>query len=494
MPDPEHLDVLVVGAGLSGIDAGYWLKTGSPERTWAIFEARDAIGGTWDLFRYPGIRSDSDMATLGFPFRPWRGERAIADGGDICDYIRDTAREFGIDRRIRLRHRVSAAAWSSADACWTISFEADGEPRTLTCSFLFLCSGYYDYAKGHAPTWPGTDAFAGRIVHPQFWPDDLSVAGKKVVVIGSGATAVTLVPALANQGAAHVTMLQRSPTYIVSQPSRDKRAATLRRTLPGGLGDAAVRWKNIGYGMMVYAAAKKRPDKVKRFIADQQRERLGPDYDIDRHLTPSYDPWDQRLCLVPDDDLFDALRDGRASIVTDRIERFTATGLHLQSGEEIAADVVVTATGLSVKVMGGATLTVDGVAVDPGTRLLYKGAMLEGVPNLAFAVGYTNASWTLKCDLTSQYVSRLLNHMAARRLDSAVPVAPADAGGAEPILDLKSGYIERAAGLLPRQGTRAPWKVSQNYLKDLFAFRTGRIDDGVLRFGKRGGQTGEKAA
>jgi monooxygenase len=455
MRESEHLDVIVVGAGLSGIDAGYWLKTGSPGRSWAILEARDAIGGTWDLFRYPGIRSDSDMATLGFPFRPWRGEKAIAEGGDIRDYIRDTAREFGIDRKVRLRHRITAAEWSTADARWTVSVDADGESRTMTCSFLFLCSGYYDYAAGHAPTWPGTDAFAGQVVHPQFWPEDLSVAGKRVVVIGSGATAVTLVPALANQGAAHVTMLQRSPTYIVSRPSRDEAAARLRRRLPRALGDAAVRWKNIGYGMAVYAAAKKRPDKVKRFIADQQRSLLGPDYDIDRHLTPSYDPWDQRLCLVPDDDLFDVLRDGRAGIVTDQIERFTPTGLQLLSGEEIAADVVVTATGLNLKVMGGATLSVDGEVVEPGKRLLYKGAMLEGVPNFAFAVGYTNASWTLKCDLTSQFVSRLLNHMAARRLDSAVPVAPADASADEPILDLKSGYIERAAGMLPRQGARS---------------------------------------
>jgi monooxygenase len=489
----EHLDVLIVGAGLSGVDAGYWLKTKCPKRSWAIFEGRGAIGGTWDLFRYPGIRSDSDMATLGFPFRPWSGEKSIADGADIRDYIRDTAREFGIDRKVRLQHRVTAAAWSSADALWTVSYEANGETGRLTCSFLFFCAGYYDYEQGYAPTWPAMETFSGNVVHPQFWPQDLSVAGKRVVVIGSGATAVTLVPALVRQGAAHVTMLQRSPTYIVSRPARDPAAEKLRRHLPASVAESAIRWKNIGYSILVYGLAKKKPDVVKQRITGQQKQLLGPEFDIDRHLTPRYDPWDQRLCLVPDGDLFEVLREGRADIATDTIERFTLGGIELADGGELTADVIVTATGLKMKIMGGATLTVDGEAIEPGKRLLYKGAMLDGVPNFAFAIGYTNASWTLKCDLTAQYVSRLLNHMADHRRDSVVPVAPADATADEPVLDLKSGYVQRGAALLPRQGKAAPWRTYQNYVQDLFTFKRGRIDDGVLRFGACGG-AGEKVA
>lgn len=482
MSEIEHLDVLVVGAGLSGIDAGYWLKTKSPDRTWAIFEARDAIGGTWDLFRYPGIRSDSDMTTLGFPFRPWHGEKAIADGADIRDYIEDTALEFGIDRKIRMRHRVTGADWSSAEARWTISYLADGKPGRMTCGFLFLCSGYYDYQEGHSPTWPAFDTFEGRVVHPQFWPEDLSVAGKRVVVIGSGATAVTLVPALVAKGAAHVTMLQRSPTYIVSRPSHDERGEAFRSRLPTSIADTAIRWKNIGYSIFVYNVSRKKPDVVKHKIAAQQKELLGPDFDIVRHLTPKYNPWDQRLCLVPDGDLFKVLRADQATIVTDQIDTFTPNGIRLASGDELKADIVVTATGLKLKMMGGASLTVDGQIVEPGTRLLYKGAMLEGVPNFAFAVGYTNASWTLKCDITSQYVSRLLNHMAKHGQHSATPIAPDDAAVEESMLDLQSGYVKRAQNMLPRQGAKAPWKTHQNYVRDLFAFRTGRIDDGVLQF------------
>ena len=494
MSKVEHLDVLVVGAGLSGIDAGYWLKTKSPDRSFAIFEARDAIGGTWDLFRYPGIRSDSDMTTLGFPFRPWHGEKAIADGADIRDYIEDTACEFGIDRKIRMRHRVTSAEWSSAEALWTISYVVDDEPHRLTCSFLFLCSGYYDFREGHSPTWPAVDTFEGEIVHPQFWPEDLSVAGKNVVVIGSGATAVTLVPALVAKGAAHVTMLQRSPTYIVSKPSHDERGETLRSRLPAPIADAAIRWKNIGYSIFVYNASRKKPDFVKQKIAAQQKELLGPDFDIARHLTPKYNPWDQRLCLVPDGDLFKVLRADQATIVTDQIEHFTPEGVQLASGDKLKADIVVTATGLNIKMMGGASIKVYGKTIDPGTCLLYKGAMLEGVPNFAFAVGYTNASWTLKCDLTSQYVSRLLNHMAARGQVSATPVAPPGAAVEEAMLDLQSGYVKRAKNMLPRQGIKAPWKTHQNYVRDLLAFRIGRIEDGVLQFDTRLIGAREKAA
>jgi monooxygenase len=477
----EHLDILVVGAGLSGIDAGYRLQTGDPALRYAIFEARDATGGTWDLFRYPGIRSDSDMATLGFPFRPWREGKAIADGPDILRYLRETAQAHGIDARIRLRHRVVAADWSSAEARWTVRYEADGVARRMTCGFLFLCSGYYDYAQAHAPRWPGMDAFGGEIVHPQFWPETLDLAGKRVIVIGSGATAVTLVPALART-AAHVVMLQRSPSYIVSAPSRDRGAERLRRRLPPGLADIAIRWKNIALTSTLYALARRRPEKLKAMLATGQRRMLGPDFEMAGHFSPTYEPWDQRLCLVPDGDLFKTLRKGAAEIVTDRIARFTAAGLVLETGRELPADVIVTATGLKMQLMGGATLRVDGETVDPATRMLYRGAMLEGVPNFAFAVGYTNASWTLRCDITARFVSRLLAHMKQRRQASVRPVARPGTTSDAPMIDLTSGYVERAAGLLPRQGARAPWRVRQNYVLDLLAFRTGRMRDGVLRY------------
>ncbi len=479
----EHLDVLVVGAGLSGIDAAYRLQTGSPGRSLAVFEARDAIGGTWDLFRYPGIRSDSDMTTLGFPFRPWREERSIVEGADIRRYIGETASEFGIDKRIRLRHRMVSAAWSSADARWTIDYAQDGEHAQLTCAFLFMCAGYYDYAEGHAPIWPGMANFGGQVVHPQFWPADLDVSGKRVVVVGSGATAVTLVPALVQQGAT-VTMLQRSPSYIVSVPAVDRWALRLRKWLPRRIADAAVRWKNIALSIFIFNLARRRPAKMKHMIATGQQRALGPDFDM-AHLTPRYDPWDQRLCLVPDADLFAAIRSGGATIATDEIAAFTPEGLRLASGKALPADIVVTATGLKMKLMGGAQLSVDGVAVDLAQRMLYKGAMLEGVPNFAFAVGYTNASWTLKCDLTARFVSRLLNFMARKSLASVVPQAAPGATADEPMLNLKSGYIERAAAALPRQGARAPWRVHQNYARDLFAFRTGRMKDGVLQFGAK---------
>jgi cation diffusion facilitator CzcD-associated flavoprotein CzcO/NAD(P)-dependent dehydrogenase (short-subunit alcohol dehydrogenase family) len=482
-----HLDVLIVGAGLSGIDAGYRLHTGSPGKSFAIFEARGAIGGTWDLFRYPGIRSDSDMTTLGFPFKPWRGDRAIVAGGEIRDYIRETARVHGLDSHIHLGRRVVAADWSSAEARWTVEYDVEGRRERLSCSFLFLCSGYYNYAEGHAPTWPGMAAFGGPVVHPQFWPDDLDVTGKRVVVIGSGATAVTLAPALAAAGAAHVTMLQRSPTYIVTVPGEDRVAIALRRRLPAWLADPLVRWKNIAFSIYIYNFARRKPAKMKQMIATGQGRFLGPDFDM-AHLTPRYDPWDQRLCLVPDGDLFKAIKSGAASIVTDTIARFTPDGLELGSGVTLPADVVVTATGLKLQMNGGATLSVDGAPVEIGSRMLYKGAMLEGVPNFAFAVGYTNASWTLKCDLTSRFVSKLINHMGRRGYAVVTPIAAPGTLGAEPMIGLKSSYIERAAAALPRQGLKAPWRVHQNYARDLFAFRTARMSDGVLRFEKSVGK------
>ena len=489
----ERLDVLVVGAGLSGIDAGVRLKTGSPGRSVAIFEARDAIGGTWDLFRYPGVRSDSDMATLGFPFRPWRGEKSIVEGDDIRAYIEDTAHAYGVDRTIRLRHRVIAADWSSSGGHWTVDYEADGRRARLTCAFLYMCSGYYDYAGGHAPTWPGQETFAGTVVHPQAWPNALDVTDKRVVVVGSGATAVTLVPALADRGVASVTMLQRSPTYIVSVPSRDARAIRWRRMLPARVADAAIRWKNIGFSIFFYNLARRRPDRLKRMIAGGQRRFLGEGFDMS-HLTPSYQPWDQRLCLVPDGDLFRALKAGKATIETDTIERFTAGGLMLASGKTLPADIVVTATGLRMQMMGRATLSIDGARIDTAQRMLYRGAMLEGVPNFAFAVGYTNASWTLKCDLTARFVSRLLNHMARRGVASVTPGATGHGRADEPMIGLRSGYVERAAATLPRQGIKAPWRVHQNYARDFLGYRFRRLRDGVLRFEKRVAAAGGDAA
>ncbi|WP_333572154.1 flavin-containing monooxygenase [Sphingomonas sp.] len=474
----EHFDVLVVGAGLSGIGAGYHLQTNCPGRTYAILEGRERMGGTWDLFRYPGIRSDSDMYTLGFSFRPWTEAKAIADGDAILRYLEDTAREFGIDRHIRYRHKVVAAAWSSSEALWTVTVEAAGRTRQFSCSFLFLCAGYYNYERGHLPDFPGRADFHGRIVHPQFWTPDIDYAGKRVVVIGSGATAVTLVPELARQ-AAHVTMLQRSPTYIVARPSQDGIANWLRRYLPAKAAYALTRWKNVLIGQYFYALARKHPARAKARLVEMVRCELGHDYDVATHFTPRYDPWDQRLCLVPDADLFAAVREGRAEVVTDRIERFTPAGLRLESGRELDADLVVTATGLEVQLMGGVPVTVDGQLVDWAQRLTYKGMMFSGVPNFAIAFGYTNASWTLKADLTAAYVTRLLCAMAKRGMRQVTP-QPAAPVEPEPFLDFTSGYVQRALGLLPRQGHRKPWRVHQSYTRDLLALKFGSIDDEMV--------------
>lgn len=474
----EHFDVLVVGAGISGIGAGYHLQTQSPGRTYAILEGRERMGGTWDLFRYPGIRSDSDMYTLGFPFRPWTDAKAIADGDAILRYLVDTAREFGIDRHIRYRHKVVGAAWSSEEALWTVTVEADGQTRQFSCSFLFLCSGYYNYERGHLPDFPGRETFHGRIVHPQFWAPDIDYAGKRVVVIGSGATAVTLVPELARE-AAHVTMLQRSPSYVVARPSQDRVANWLRRILPAKTAYGLTRWKNVLIGQYFYGLARKHPVKAKARLVEMVRGELDPGYDVATHFTPSYDPWDQRLCLVPDADLFAAIRSGKADVVTDHIERFTPEGLKLRSGRELAADLVVTATGLEVQLMGGVPVTVDGEAVDWSQRLTYKGMMFSGVPNFAIAFGYTNASWTLKADLTARYVTRLLGTMAKRGMRQVTPQPSAPVEPA-PFLDFTSGYVQRALHLLPRQGHRKPWRVHQSYTRDLLALKYGGIDDDMV--------------
>jgi cation diffusion facilitator CzcD-associated flavoprotein CzcO len=482
----EHLDVLIVGAGISGIDAAYHLQTRCKGKSWLILEARGAIGGTWDLFRYPGVRSDSDMYTLGFPFRPWASDQSIVEGPAIRDYVEETAHHYGIDRRIRFGHRVTRASWSSAEARWTVEVDAPEGPRRFRCAFLFLCSGYYDYAEGYRPEWPGEAEYEGRIVHPQFWPEDLDYSGKRIVVIGSGATAVTLVPAMAEQ-AAHVTMLQRSPTYIVSRPSRDGIARRLQRRLPRRLADRLVRWKNVLLGMFFFSRARKKPERVKQALLKLAAEGLPPDFDVARHLSPSYNPWDQRLCLIPDGDLFEAIKKGKVAIATDGIERFTATGLALASGEQLPADIVVTATGLVVKLLGGISLEVDGEPVNVADRISYKGMMLSDVPNMAVVFGYTNASWTLKCDLTSRYVCRLLNHMDRRGLAICVPRLPEGPIERQPMLDFSSGYVRRAEPFLPKQGPRPPWRVHQNYVRDLAALRFGTVEDGVMEFRRGSG-------
>jgi cation diffusion facilitator CzcD-associated flavoprotein CzcO len=481
----EHVDVLIVGAGLSGICAAYYLQTRCPAKRFAILEGRDALGGTWDLFRYPGIRSDSHMHTFGYAFRPWRETKAIADGPSILTYIRETAQEYGIDRKIRFGHQVRRAAWSSADATWTVEVDRGPDRVQLTCNFLYMCSGYYDYAAGYTPEWPAVEGFAGRVVHPQQWPRDLDYAGKRVVVIGSGATAVTLVPALAAQ-AAHVTMLQRSPTYIVAAPSEDALAAWLHRRLPDTLAYRIARWKSILLDMYFYNVTRRRPAYARQVILQMVQKELGPDYDVDTHFTPRYNPWYQRLCLVPDSVLFAAIRSGKASVVTDQIASFTETGIHLRSGQELSADIVVTATGLKLRLLGGVQLVVDGAAVELSQTMSYKGAMYSGVPNLASAFGYTNASWTLKCELTAQYVCRLLNYMDRHGYAQCTPRRQAAPLAERPVVDLTSGYVQRAIDTLPRQGTRRPWRMYQNYARDVLSVRLSRVNDGAIEFARRG--------
>lgn len=477
----EHLDVLIVGAGLSGIGTAWHLQKNCPGKRYGILEARSASGGTWDLFRYPGVRSDSDMFTLGYRFKPWTHDNSIADGETILSYIRETAQENGIEQHIRYDSRVLRADWSSADAVWTVQVERNGEAATLTAAFVMMCSGYYSYAAGYQPDFPGLADFAGRIVHPQFWPGDMDCAGRNIVVIGSGATAVTLVPALADMGA-HVTMLQRSPSYVASRPAQDGMAMRLRKMLPARIAYGLIRWKNVLLGSFFFSLARKKPAAVKQRLIGMVRDELGPGYDVDAHFTPRYNPWDQRLCAVPDGDLFKAIRDGRAEIVTDTIETFTPGGIRLNSGRELLADVIVSATGLNLNTMGDVVLSVDGVAVDIGRTMAYKGMMFSDVPNLAYVFGYTNASWTLKADLTADYICRVLNHMDRKGVAVATPRRNDPTVTEEPFLDFSSGYVTRAAALLPKQGSKKPWKLHQNYFRDLLALKFGRVEDGTLEF------------
>ena len=505
----EHFDVIIVGAGLSGVGGACHLKMAFPRKSFVILEGRGAIGGTWDLFRYPGVRSDSDMFTLGYRFRPWRESKVMADGPDILNYIRDTAAEFQVDKTIRYSHRVRCAEWSSRDARWMVDVEtrpsggvngsnisengSNNESRQdttsvrFTCNFLYLCTGYYDYESGYTPEWPGVERFKGSIVHPQKWPEELDYTNKRVIVIGSGATAVTLVPAMAER-AQHVTMLQRSPSYIVSRPAIDKAATWLRKCLPDKAAYAVSRWKNVLNAMFFYNLARKRPNFFKWMVARGVQKHLQTEYDA-KHFSPRYNPWDQRMCFVPDADLFNAMRDGHVSIVTDQIETFTEDGLLLKSGQQLDADIIVTATGLVMKLFSGMRLAVDDKPVDLPKTLVYKGMMFSDVPNLAFAVGYTNASWTLKCDLTAEYVCRLINHMDQHGYAVCTPRANDPNIEDEPVIDFNSGYVLRALHTLPRQGSKTPWRLHQNYVKDLRMMRYGRVDDGTMEFSHGSTQT-----
>ena len=479
----EHFDALIVGAGLSGIGAAYRLQRGCPGKSWAILEAREELGGTWDLFRYPGVRCDSDMFTLSYAFRPWTHAKAIVGGRAILTYIRDAAREYGIEQKIRFGWRVKAAAWSSAEARWTLEVERapSGETVRLVCGFLILCAGYYAYDRGHLPEFLCLERFRGRFVDAQQWTSDIDWAGKQVVVIGSGATAVTLAPELAKR-AAHVTMLQRSPTYVIERPSSDAVADALRAALPQRLAFLLARWRNILLGVYFYRFCRHSPRTAKWLLIARVRDALGPDYDVAKHFTPRYDPWDQRLCLAPDGDLFRAIRSGRASVVTDRIERFTERGLMLSGGEEIEADLVVAATGLVLQPIGGVRLSVDGEPVKLGETMIYKGAMFSGVPNLASVFGYATASWTLKADLIAQYACRLINHMAARGYRQCVAVSDDPHPLRAPLVDFSAGHFRRGIDLLPKQGAKPPWRWRRSYARDLLALKFGRLEDGALHF------------
>ena len=482
--DTEEVDVAIVGAGLSGICAAFHVQKSCPWMSYAVLEGRAAVGGTWDLFRYPGIRSDSDMPTLGYTFRPWTGEKAIADGPSILDYVRDTAREFGIDERIRFRNRVTAAAWDTGAARWTVTVDTPDGERRMRARWLFLCTGYYDYDAGHAPRFEGEETFGGEIVHPQHWPEDLDYANKRVVVIGSGATAVTLVPEMAKR-AAHVTMLQRSPTWIVSMPAEDRLANWLHRRVGPKAAHAITRWKNVGYAIYSFQLAQRLPNFVGNAIRKMAAKDLPEGFDTETHLKPAYKPWDQRLCLVPDSDLFLAIKKGRAAIATDHVERFDETGIRLRSGEHLPADIIVTATGLKLKIVGGIDVSVDGETLDMAETYSYKGAMYSGLPNCSVALGYTNASWTLKCELIARYTTRVLNHMAVEGHDYAVPRRPEPEMGTRTTFELSSGYLERARHLIPKQTDRGPWRQYQNYLLDVRLMRFGDVTDAMI-FGRAG--------
>jgi monooxygenase len=479
------LDVLIVGAGLSGIGSAYWLQKHLPQKQYAILEARAAMGGTWDLFRYPGVRSDSDMHTLGYRFKPWENPRPLADGPAIRQYIEETARENGITEHIHYGYKVVHAAWATETALWTIEAEevATGKRQQLRTRFLYMCSGYYNYEVAHRPNFAGEANFEGQVVLPQFWPQTLDYTGKRVVVVGSGATAVTLVPAMTDR-AAHVTMLQRSPSYVTALPREDVVAKVMQRVLPSRVAHRLTRWKNLGLSILAYKAMRAFPNAMRRVMMREAAKALGPATDVNTHFNPRYNPWDQRLCVVPDGDLFQAIHDEKASVVTDEIERFMPDGLQLKSGQKLKADLVVLATGLQLQLLGGATITVDGNVPDLSKSLFYKGMMISNVPNFVMAFGYTNASWTLKVDLTANYVCKLLRFMDERGYVTATP-RPAPHVAARPFTTFSSGYFLRAAHILPQQGTEAPWQLHENYFTDMRQIRHGRINDGTMQFEAR---------
>lgn len=481
----EHVDVLIIGAGISGVGAAYHLQANSPGKSFAILEGRESMGGTWDLFKYPGIRSDSDMYTLGYSFRPWTNPKAIADGPSILSYVKDTARDYGIDKHIRYSHKVISADWSTPDAVWHIKAERGSlkEPVNFTASFVFMCGGYYNYDEAFTPDFEGRDDFTGQVIHPQFWPEDLDYTGKKVVVIGSGATAMTLVPSMTDK-AGHVTMLQRSPTYVVSRPGEDAVANWLRKYLPAKLAYGITRWKNVLFGMYFFRMCMNKPAQVKEYLLNMVREELGEE-EVKKHFTPTYKPWDQRVCLVPDGDLYQSLKSGKASVVTDHIERFTDKGIKLKSGDELEADIIVTATGLKLLAWNGLDVSVDGEIKHASDTVAYKGFMYSGIPNLASSFGYTNASWTLKCDLTCEWVCRLLNHMDANGYDQATPRFVEGEMEIEPWLGLTSGYVQRAMEQFPKQGAKMPWKLHQNYARDMVMLRFGKMEDEAMDFAKK---------
>jgi monooxygenase len=480
-PTAQHYDVIIVGAGLSGIGSAYHLQEKCAGKSYTILEARSNMGGTWDLFKYPGIRSDSDMYTLGFSFNPWKDPQAIADGPSILEYIISTARKFGIDRHIKFDHKVIRADWRPAENCWHLIVRTEeGLEIPYTCNFLFPCTGYYDYEQGYDPLKEAASIFRGPVIHPQKWPASLDYSGKNIVVIGSGATAVTLVPELARK-AAHVVMLQRSPTYILNLPREDVLANKMKAILPGTWAHSLSRWKNILFSLGLYKASRKWPHRVKKFIRHQVQKQLGSGYDM-KHFTPYYDPWDQRLCLVPDNDLFKAIRSGKASMVTDTIEAFRPEGIQLTSGKTLETDMIITATGLRLKLFGGMELSIDGKPADTSTHHVYRGVMFSDIPNLAIAVGYTNASWTLKCDLNGQYVARLLRYMDKHGYQTCIPRFDAARFGSEPLLDFDAGYIKRALHILPKQGSEHPWKIYQNYLKDMWTLKYSKVTDQNLEF------------
>ncbi len=475
-------DVIIVGAGLSGIGAAYHIQSKCPGSSYAVLEARESMGGTWDLFKYPGLRSDSDMYTLGFPFYPWKNPKAIADGPSILSYIKETAAHFGIDKKIQYNHKVIDAEWSNATNQWTVRIHphVGVEATEMHCKFLMMCSGYYDYDQGYMPKFPNQAAYQGKLFHPQHWDTTADYANKKVVVIGSGATAVTIVPEM-SKTAEKVVMLQRSPTYIMNMPSEDVVSNFLKKVLPSKVAHHLARWKNILFSMFFYNLSKWKPHWVRGMIQKAAEKELGDKYEK-KHFDPKYDPWDQRLCLVPDNDLFQTIKEGKVEIVTDTIKQFTPSGIELDSGENLEADIIVAATGLTMRLFGGMEIKVDGENIQMNQQHAYRGVMFSNLPNFAMAVGYTNASWTLKCDLNCQFVAKLINYMNDKAYSSCTPVFDKAEFGEEDLLDLSSGYVQRAKDILPKQGSKKPWKVHQNYIKDLFMLKYGKVDDGHLEF------------